>query len=58
MKKLPTFKGYIVDDRLGEFRKIEPGKPFQFVPFSSQKGQKLLAQYVASSRKALHDRPQ
>ncbi len=58
MRKLPTFKGYTVDERLGEFRKVEFGKPLQFVPFSSVKGQKLLAEYIASQQKALQDRLQ
>ena len=48
MRKLPTFRGYTVDERLGEFRKIKYGKPLEFVPFSSVKGNKLLAAYIAS----------
>ena len=45
MRKLPTHKGYTVDERLKEFRKIEYGKPLEFVSFDSAKGQKLLRGY-------------
>lgn len=43
---LPTFKGYIVDNRLRQFRKIDWTNPFkpsiEFVEFKSPKGKKLL----------------
>ncbi len=45
MRALPTFKGYTVDERLREFRKVEYGKHFEFISFSSEKGQKLLSYY-------------
>jgi len=35
---LPVFKGYTVDLRLQEFRKIEPNKLPEFVPLLSEKG--------------------
>ncbi len=46
MRKLPTFRGYTLDDRLGEFRKMKLGEVPEFVPFSSEKGQRLLAAYL------------
>jgi hypothetical protein len=40
---LPTFKGYTVDERLREFRKVDMKKPsIEFVEFDSPKGRKLL----------------
>jgi hypothetical protein len=39
--KLPVFGGYTVDNRLSEFRKAEPGKAPEFIPFDSPKGQTL-----------------
>jgi hypothetical protein len=42
MKRLPTFRGYTVDRRLCEFRKLIYGQTLGFIPFESAKGQKLL----------------
>lgn len=42
--KLREFKGYTVDLRLQQFRKLEYGKLPEFLEFASPKGQKLLAQ--------------
>ena len=41
-RKLPEFKGYTVDERLREFRKVVHGKSIEFVDFDSKKGMKLL----------------
>lgn len=47
--KLPEFKGYTVDQRLKQFRKVDRNKPsIEFVDFDSEKGQELLAQYEES----------
>ena len=43
---LPTFKGYTVDIRLKQFRKIGPGLKIMFIDFDSPKGDKLLAEYI------------
>lgn len=50
--KLPVFKGYTVDKRLREFRKViygkNPGEPFirlETLPFVSEKGAKMLDEY-------------
>ena len=43
VRKLKEFKGYTVDLRLQEFRKIEFGKHLDFIDFDSQKGRKFLA---------------
>jgi len=42
---LPIFKGYTVDMRLQEFRKIEIDKLPEFIPFTSDKGAKLLFEF-------------
>ncbi len=46
MRKLDEFKGYTVDFRLHEFRKLIYGKHCEFVPFHSPKGRKLLGEYI------------
>ena len=44
--KLPEFKGYTVDERLKQFRKVDMEKPsIEFVDFDSDEGQELLAEY-------------
>jgi len=43
VRKLKTFKGYTVDLRLQQFRKMTFGKLPEFIEFTSTKGQKLLA---------------
>jgi len=40
-KKLPEFKGYTVDERLREFRKVVHGRSIEFIDFDSKKGRKL-----------------
>ena len=42
MGQLPIFRGYTVDFRLKEFRKLKRGKHFEFIPFESPTGRKLL----------------
>ena len=47
--KLPEFKGYTVDERLKQFRKVDMEKPsIDFVDFNSEEGQELLAEYEES----------
>jgi len=42
------FKGYTVDERLKEFRKVDFEKPdMEFIPFDSEKGKELLQQYLS-----------
>ena len=49
VKELPTFKGYTVDERLKQFRKVDRSKPsIDFVEFDSEKGQELLEEYEES----------
>ena len=49
VKELPTFKGYTVDERLKQFRKVDRSKPsIDFVEFDSEKGQELLEEYEKS----------
>lgn len=44
VRKLKEFKGYTVDLRLQQFRKIQFGTMPEFIDFASAKGQKLLVQ--------------
>jgi hypothetical protein len=44
--KLPEFKGYTVDVRLKEFRKVVVRKGFRTIKFDSDKGDRLLAAYI------------
>jgi len=49
VKELPTFKGYTVDKRLKQFRKVDKSKPsIDFVDFDSEEGQGLLVEYEES----------
>jgi hypothetical protein len=46
MQKLPEFKGYTVDIRLRQFRKIDYKKrKIEFIEFESEKGRKLLEDF-------------
>jgi hypothetical protein len=49
--KLDVFKGYTVDFRLKEFRKMEYPKKIEFIAFQTPKGKRLLAQYIAKQEK-------
>lgn len=44
LKKLPTFRGCIVDNKLRHFRKAEAGKLPEFIEFKSERGKELLKQ--------------
>ena len=44
MKQLPTFRGYTVDRRLGQFRKVKRGEALEFIDFASPRGRELLAE--------------
>ena len=44
VRKLKEFKGYTVDIRLQEFRKVVDVKAITFIPFNSSNGQQLLKQ--------------
>lgn len=49
VKELPTFKGYTIDERLRQFRKVDRNKPsMDFVDFDSEEGQELLEEYEES----------
>jgi len=51
-RKLPEFKGYTVDERLREFRKVtrNDGEPsIEYVPFLSEKGAQLLKEIIRES---------
>ena len=40
--ELPTFKGYTIDARLKQFRKVSLDRTIEFLDFGSEEGQKLL----------------
>lgn len=48
MNRLPTFKGYTVDVRLKEFRKVVYGQSIAFIPFDSELGDQLLGKLIQS----------
>lgn len=51
VKELPKFKGYTVDEKLRQFRKVDKGKPsIDFVDFDSDEGSKLLEEYEESQQ--------
>ena len=43
---LPVFKGYTVDARLGQFRKVFKSGAIEFLEFDSEKGDVLLTKYI------------
>ena len=45
---LPVFKGYTVDARLKQLRKHIGGHDFEFLEFDSDKGDRILSQYIKS----------
>ena len=45
IRKLPVFKGYTVDMRLQEFRKVPLNKLPEFIPLMSDKGAKLFYEF-------------
>ena len=44
--QLPTYKGYTVDLRVKEFRKVELDQWPEFVPFNSDRGFKLFTEWL------------
>ncbi len=53
MSELPRYKGYTVDERLGEFRKVTwtDGEPsMETVTFESAQGQRLIAEMVNAEK--------
>jgi len=47
VRRLPVFKGYVVDLRLKQFRKVLNEKII-FLDFNSEKGERLLSEYINS----------
>ena len=45
IRRLPVFKGYTVDLRLQEFRKVPLNKLPEFIPLMSDKGAKLFYEF-------------
>lgn len=46
MRQLPVYKGYTIDFRLREIRKIIFGQIPEFIPFNSKKGQRLFKKFL------------
>ena len=46
IRVLPVFRGYTVDARVGEFRKVNPDTSMEWLDFRSSKGDKLLEEYI------------
>lgn len=44
--KLPVYKGYTIDYRCKEFRKINWGELPEWIPFDSDKGDRLLCELI------------
>jgi hypothetical protein len=40
--ELPTYRGYTIDKRLGQFRKVIHCCQIEFIEFDSEEGRKLL----------------
>lgn len=47
VRELPMFRGYTVDMRLKEFRKVNKSG-IKFIPFKSYEGDLLLGSYIKS----------
>ena len=47
-KVLPVFRGYAVDVRLRQFRKVGLDTGIESVAFDSEEGDRLLAEYIRS----------
>ncbi|MCX6771366.1 MAG: hypothetical protein NTX79_04900 [Candidatus Micrarchaeota archaeon] len=45
---LPTFKGYTIDVRLGQFRKVSRENGIEFLDFDEEEGDELLAEYLGT----------
>ena len=46
MNILPVFEGYTVDVRLKEFRRVNLHQGFEFIPFESPQGERLLEDFI------------
>lgn len=46
MRYLPIYKGYTVDFRLKEFRKVPDNKLPEFIPFDSEEGKILIDEFM------------
>jgi hypothetical protein len=51
MRKLPIYKGYTIDIRLKEFRKVDLKSGIKFILFDSDEGDKLLSGYLKTLKK-------
>jgi len=40
--ELPTYRGFTIDKRLRQFRKVKAGCQIQFIEFDSDEGRELL----------------
>jgi len=49
VRKLPVFRGYTVDMRLRQFRKVSRLGSIEFIDFDSPKGAELLSVFLHST---------
>jgi hypothetical protein len=47
VKQLPTVKGWTMDAKLKQFRKVDPQKGIVFVDFKSAEGDSLLGEAIS-----------
>ncbi len=48
-KQLPTFKGWTIDTRLKQLRKVgKDRQTIEFLDFTSEEGDKILAEFIES----------
>ena len=50
IRRLPEVKGYTVDLRLKQFRKIQRGKPMEFISFEDKKGRDLFWEWIIKNK--------
>ncbi len=57
MRELPTWRGYTVDRRLRQLRKVPLDAWPEFIDFDSEEGRRLLDEMLASEdgRRLLHE---
>ncbi len=48
IRQLPTFKGYTVDVRLKQFRRVDALWGMEFIDFDTPQGEDLLEEFVES----------
>ena len=50
VRKLPVFRGYTVDARLRQFRKIPIDGPHEFIDFDSPEGSRMVIAFIMMTK--------